>query len=286
MKSQHHICVKFDFPCHSLLLLLNLQLSFFSSCFVRQVRAALAPTPPPSYLEIYPDQQVGKIIHFIFSLSCIHHYIPFRSSNLLVCLRHLHQTPPPPMTQRRRKKGQWCPAESQPWCLTSRSASLRLALLVNSISLQVSPAPSLDLEASSGSKSPSGPLLPPFQATHSLRLQIWASSSLWWQSWSTSVATRMQMRDQSPWIAHTGQAESSPYLPEDQQKYAQPHAERIPCQLPVWWYPNNLFSFMFRAVPRCTFWPLYSTWDVLYLVRCWSLKQDWLLPYKHIRISC
>ena len=36
------------------------------------------------------------------------------------------------------------------------------------------------------------------------------------------------MRDQSPWIAHTGQAESSPYLPEDQQKYAQPHAERIP----------------------------------------------------------
>ena len=24
----------------------------------RQVRAALAPTPPPSYLEIYPDQQV------------------------------------------------------------------------------------------------------------------------------------------------------------------------------------------------------------------------------------
>ena len=40
-------------------LICNSKMSMIKRILNRQVRAALAPTPPPSYLEIYPDQQVG-----------------------------------------------------------------------------------------------------------------------------------------------------------------------------------------------------------------------------------
>ena len=63
------------------------------------------------------------------------------------------------------------------------------------------------------------------------------------------------MRVRLPSIAQAGQAESSPYLPEDRQKYAQPHAERI----------NSLFdniqtnqSTLRQCLDeRSTFWLLY-----------------------------
>ena len=73
---------------------------FFKPCSnpCRQVRAALAPTPPPSYLEIYPDQQV--LVPESLQIS----QLTPPSSSQLAC-PHL-QRPPRPSPKKRKKKTQ------------------------------------------------------------------------------------------------------------------------------------------------------------------------------------
>ena len=82
----------------------------FCSNPCRQVRAALAPTPPPSYLEIYPDQQV------LFPESLHKSQLIPPSSSQRAC-PPLQRQPRPNLKKRKKKTQQQrcCQVEAPQW---------------------------------------------------------------------------------------------------------------------------------------------------------------------------